>query len=55
MDINNLYLVNRKEYLTLSKKSTQLSNETFSCGKYEGRTEEQSDKVEMFDHTQEYF
>ena len=55
MDINNLYLVNRKEYLTLSKKSTQLSNETFSSGKYEGRTEEQSDKVEMFDHTQEYF
>lgn len=51
MDINNLYLVEHKEYLQLIKKVTQPCNVTqrFSC------REEKPEKQEYFDHTQLHF
>jgi hypothetical protein len=54
MDINNLYLVEHKEYLTLSKPKLHNGlDEGFESGKHTGRTQKASQ--EMFDHKQEFF
>ena len=50
MDINNLYLVDHKEYLKLSKKVTEPATKT----KYEAR-EEAPKKEVFFDSSKEYF
>jgi hypothetical protein len=56
MDINNLYLVEHKEYLGLIEKVTQLSSEApMAKGKYEGREEKENSKEEFVDHNQEFF
>ena len=55
MDINNLYLVSHKEYLSLSRKVTQSENESLSSGNFKGRTEAKPKKEEFFDHNQEVF
>lgn len=55
MDINNLYLVDHKEYLALSRKVTEPVEERMSVGKYEGRSEEKPKKEEFFDYTKEMF
>ncbi len=57
MDISNLYLVSRKEYLSLSRKVIQSVN-VLKQGNYEGRVEQTTTpnkKEELFDHTKEYF
>ena len=55
MDINNLYLVDRKEYLELIKEVAQPDKETLKSGNYEGRIEKDNNKQEFFDHKQEFF
>ncbi|HWY33571.1 MAG TPA: hypothetical protein VNX68_02925 [Nitrosopumilaceae archaeon] len=52
LDINNLYLVEHKEYLKLIREVTQPESMN---GKYEGRVEIDIKKEEYFDHNQEFF
>lgn len=56
MDINNLYLIDNKEYQEIIQKLTHSeTKEVFTSGKYEGREETQNTKQEYFDHNQSFF
>lgn len=55
LEINNLYLVEHKEYLKLVEKVIQHDNETFTSGGYEGRTETDNVKKQYFNHKAELF
>lgn len=54
MDVNNLYLVEHKEYLKIIRKVIHSDKEPMVRGNYEGREEVQSQKEELFDYNQEY-
>lgn len=57
LDINNLYLVEHKEYLALYRKKShngeEEDSEEMTKGKYTGRTKKKSE--EFFDHKQDFF